>query len=214
MAKFPNSPGVATLAAVEPSWITLPAGSALARVYYTSSAHPLAWNEFRYVGPLNFRWDHHLPNEAREPEEQARGVYYAAADAPTCLAEVFQATRRIDRVYQAPWLVVFKTGVSLELLDLTGEFATRVGASMAIHSGSRVRARGWARDLLYEAFPAAQGIRYASWMHAGKPAFALNERALLGPLFPAHPELHRALADDLLLDPLKHAAQALGYALR
>jgi hypothetical protein len=30
----------------------------------------------------------------------------------------------------------------------------------------------------------------------------------------AHPLLHRALADDLLLDPLKHAARELGYALR
>jgi len=33
-------------------------------------------------------------------------------------------------------------------------------------------------------------------------------------MFPPHPEFHRALADDVLLDPLKHAAQALGYALR
>jgi hypothetical protein len=173
----------------------------------------LTWNEFRHFGPLNFRWDHHRPNSAGEPLEQERGIYYAAADARTCLAEVFQATRRIDRVYQAPWLVVFKLGVSLALLDLTGEFATRADASMAVHSGSRARARGWARDF-YEAFPAAQVILYASSRHAGKPAFALNERALAGPLFPAHQELHRALADDVLLDPLKHAAQALGYALR
>jgi hypothetical protein len=126
---------------------------------------------------------------------------------------VFQATRRIDRVYQAPWLVVFKTVAALQLLDLTGEFATRMGATMAIHSGGRPRARGWARDL-YAAFPMAQGIAYVSSMHAGTPALALNERALRHPLFPPHPEFHRALADDLLLDPLKHAAQALGYALR
>jgi hypothetical protein len=42
----------------------------------------------------------------------------------------------------------------------------------------------------------------------------LNERALRAPFFPLHPEFHRALADDVLLDPLKHAAQALDYALR
>jgi hypothetical protein len=89
-----------------------------------------------------------------------------------------------------------------------------MGASMAIHSGSRVRARGWARDL-YEAFPTAQAIFYPASMPGGAPAFALNERALEGgPLFPAHPEFHRALADDAMLDPLKHAAKALGYALR
>lgn len=213
MATFPNSPGVAALAAIEPAWVTLPPGSSLARVYYTASAHPMGWNEFRHHGPLNFRWDHHLPSDAGEPQAQVRGVYYAAADARTCLAEVFQATCRIDRVYQAPWLVVFKTATALELLDLSGEMATRMGASMAIHSGSRMRARGWGRDL-YEAFPSAQGIVYASSMHAGSPALALDERTLNAAFFPAHPELHRALADDVLLDPLKHAAQALGYALR
>ncbi len=213
MAKFPSSPGVALLAGIEPNLCTVPSGTELARVYYTSSGHPLWWNEFRSFGPLNFRWDHHVPTAAGGPCEQARGVYYAAATATTCLAEVFQATRRIDRVYQAPWLVVFKTLEPLVLLDLTGDFAARMGASMALHSGSRQGARGWARDW-YDAFPAVQGIRYASSMHDGAPAFALNERALRAPLFPPHPEFHRALADDVLLDPLKHAAQALSYALR
>jgi hypothetical protein len=213
MAKFPNSPGASALAEITPTLITLPAGSALARVYYTSSAHPLAWNQFRSFGPLNFRWDHHLPTVAGEPREQGPTVYYAAANAVTCLAEVFQATRRIDRVYQAPWLVIFNTLRALSLLDLTGDFATRMGASMAIHSGSRGRARGWAQDL-YEAFADAEGLVCASSMPGGAPAFALNERALRATLFPPHPEFHRALADDVLLDPLKHAAQALGYALR
>jgi hypothetical protein len=136
MAKFPNSPGASALVETTPTLVTLPAGSALARVYYTSSAHPLAWNQFRSFGPLNFRWDHHLPTVAAEPREQGPTVYYAAADAVTCLAEVFQATRRIDRVYQAPWLVIFNTLRALSLLDLTGDFATCMGASMAIHSGS------------------------------------------------------------------------------
>lgn len=84
---------------------------------------------------------------------------------------------------------------------------------MAIHSGSRGRARAWARDL-YEAYPEAQGILYAASMHGGRAAFALNERALQRRLFPAHPLFHRALADDALLDTLKHAASDLGYALR
>jgi hypothetical protein len=30
-------------------------------------------------------------------------------------------------------------------------------------------------------------------MHGGKPAVAPTERALSAPLFPTHPELHRAL---------------------
>jgi hypothetical protein len=214
VAKFPQSPGVTALAEVQPSVRRVPEGTTLARAYFTRSRHAVAWNDFRYVGPLNSRWDHHVPNAQGAAQAQGRGIYYAAADAKTCLAEVFQDTRRIDRAFQAPWLVIFKTLRVLEVLDLTGDFATRMGASMAIHSGSRGRARGWARDL-YEAFPTAQGIFYAASMHGGAPAFALNERALEGgPLFPAHPEFHRALADDAMLDPLKHAAKALGYALR
>jgi hypothetical protein len=67
---------------------------------------------------------------------------------------------------------------------------------------------------LYEAYPEIQGILYAASMHGGKPAMAFNERGLEVPFFPAHPLFHRALADDVMLDPLKHAANALGYALR
>jgi len=173
----------------------------------------MTWNTFRYVGPLNARWDHHVPTADGGFATQVRGIYYAAADAKTCLAEVFQVTRRIDRAFQSPWLAVFEIAQPSIVLDLTGDFATRIGASMAIHSGSRRRAQGWSRDL-YEAFPAVQGILYASSMNGGAPAYALNERARPAALFPPHPSFHRALADDVMLDPLKHAAAALGYALR
>ena len=213
MAKFPSSPGVHALASLSPEICTLRAGTILARIYYSRGEHPQVWNQFRYFGPLNSRWDHHSLSAEGNSEIQSRGIYYAARDAKTCLAEAFQVARRIDRVFQAPWLVVFETLSELKLLDLTGDFATRMGASMAIHSGSRGRARSWARDL-FEAYPETQGILYAASMHGGAPAMALNERALTAPLFPAHPLFHRALADDAMLDTLKHAAQALGYALR
>jgi hypothetical protein len=55
-------------------------------------------------------------------------------------------TRRVDRAFQSPRLVVFESVQSLLVVDLTGDFATRMG--------------------------------------------------------------------DVMLDPLKHAPQALGYALR
>jgi hypothetical protein len=213
VAKFPNSGGVEALVKLDPALVTLPAGTILARVYYSRVSYAQAWNQFRYYGPLGSRWDHHLPDAADRARSQERGIYYAARDAKTCLAEVFQATRRIDRVFQAPWLVVFETAAPVVLLDLTGDFATRMGASMAIHAGSRGRARGWARDL-YEAFPEIQGILYAASMHGGREAVALNERALRAPFFPEHPKLHRALADDVMVDALKHAAHDLGYALR
>jgi hypothetical protein len=212
VAKFARSPGTAALARLVPSLFMLPAGTRLARVYYAASRYPIAWNAFRYFGPLNARWDHHVPTAGGAAMAQGRGIYYAALDAKTCLAEVFQMTRRIDRALQSPWLAVFESAQPLVLLDLAGDFSTRMGASMAIHSGSRERARGWARDL-YAAFPDVQGIRYTSSMNGGAQAFALNERALRSTLFPPHLLFHRALADDVMLDPLKHAAQALGYAL-
>jgi hypothetical protein len=164
-------------------------------VYHTAGRYPIAWN---------------APGE---PQAQERGIYHLAPDAKTCLAEAFQHTHRIDRAYQAPWLVVFATVAPLRVLDLAGDSPTRVGASMAIHSGGRGRARDWPPGL-YAAFTDIEGIQYASSVNGGAAAFALNERALEKPLFPPHPLFHRALADDLMLDPLKHVAQALGYALR
>jgi hypothetical protein len=213
LAKFPESPGVSVLKKLPPATLTLPAGTQLARVYHTGSTAAIAWNAFRTVGPMAARWDHHRPNAAGGAVNQVRAIYYAAQDAKTCFAEVFQSTRRIDRAYNSPWLVIFETAHPLLVLDLTGDFATRMGASMAIHSGSRRRARGWARDL-YEAYGEIQGIYHASSMNGGAPALALNERAQRPSPFPAHPAFHRALADDAMLDVLKRAAKDLGYALR
>ena len=213
MPKFPNPPGAAELALLKPAIRTVPAGSRVARIYHSRSPHPLSWNEFRHFGPLNSRWDHHLPGLAGAPETQQRSIYYAATDAKTCLAEFFQHARRIDRAARSPWLVIFDLAQSLDLVDLTGDFATRMGAWMEIHSGPRGRARRWACDL-YEAYPTADGIFYASSMNGGEPALALNDRAEKRGVLPAHPLFHRALADDVLLDTLKDAAHKLGYALR
>jgi hypothetical protein len=213
MPKVPNPPGVAALARLEPAVRSVPPGSRVARVYYSRSRHALRWDEFRHFGPFNSRWDHHLPDAGGMPVTQERSIYYAATDAKTCLAEFFQHTRRIDRASQSPWLVVFELAQSLDLIDLTGDFATRMGASMEIHSGTRVRARRWACDL-YEAFPTTHGILYASSMNGGSPVLAVSDRAEKRGMFPEHPLLHRALADDVLLDTLKDAADKLGYALR
>lgn len=213
MAKFPHPPGVAELTRLTPATRTFESGSRLARVYYSRSRYPLRWDEFRHFGPLNSRWDHHLPNGDNSPMMQGRSIYYAATDAQTCLAEFFQQGRRIDRAAQAPWLVVFELSHPVTLLDLAGDFVTRIGASMAIHTGPRSRARQWAREL-YEAFPALDGVLYASSMNGGAPALALTDRAETRGVFSTHPLFHRALADDVLLDTLKYAASSLGYALR
>jgi len=213
MAKFPRPQNAAAIRTIAPAVRTLPRGAVLARVYFSGGAHPTRWSEFRQYGPTNARFDHHLLDKRGEPWIQERSVLYCARNAVTCFAEVFQQTRRIDRVRDAPWLAIFKLQRAVRLLDLTGTYPTRVGASMAINTGSRVRAREWTQ-CFYEAYDDSHGIYYASSMHANQPAIVLNDRAETSKALPAHPRFNRALADDALLNVLKHTAAALGYGLR
>lgn len=213
MAKFPRPESVAAIRNTPPDVRTFPKGTVLARVYFCAGAYPTRWNEFRQYGPTNGRFDHHLLDATGESWVQERSVLYCATNAVTCFAEVFQQTRRIDRVRDAPWLAIFELQRGVRLLDLTGTYPTRVGASMAINTGSRVQAREWAQRF-YEVHEDLHGIHYASSMHANQPAIVLNDRAEKTKAVAAHPRFNRALADDALLDVLKHAAVGLGYGLR
>lgn len=211
MSKLPEPPGVAALRGIDPQTLILPAGTSLARIYFASGAHPSRWSQFRSFGPVDARWDHHLPDAWGNAVEQGRGILYCAPDIDTCVAEVFQATRRIDRTRGAPWLVVFALREAVTLLDVRGSFATTIGASTAIHSGPRSRARAWAAQF-YDAYPNVQGVHYGSSMNGHAPAVALNERAR--PAMPRLPLFHRALNDDMLVDVLRRIALRLSYGLR
>lgn len=208
MPKFPEPPR--NLASVLPEWRDLPVGTVLWRVYARGGDHPGLWNSFRHFGPLNSaRFDHHL----LPPREQERAVLYAALNIPTCLAEAFQATRTIDRVRRTPWLVAFRTAAPLRLLDLHSAWPTRAGASMAICSGRRDRARRWSQAT-YTAYPAAQGLWYPSSMYAARPCVALFERAQSPrAVLPARPSLHLSLADPRLDTPLHHVTEDINYRL-
>ena len=212
MPKFPDPPGVDAVRRIRPAVKTLARGTTLARVYFTAGDHPTRWNAFRRYGPTNARFDHHLPAARGTPGPQERAVLYCAAEADTCLAEVFQETRRINRTRRAPWLAIFALARDVRLLDLTGPFPTRVGASMAINTAHRGRAREWARAF-YSSYPELQGIYYPSSMNGNEPCVVLSDRAERPACLPDYPELNRALADDALVDVLKHSAQRLGYGL-
>ena len=211
MSKFPVPPGVAALRNIEPQTIALAANTPLARIYFAAGPHPSRWNQFRSFGPTAARQDHHLPNALNASAEQSRAVLYCAPDVDTCAAEVFQGTRRIDRTRNAPGLVVFALREAVRLLDLRGVFATTIGASTAIHSGPRARARAWAREL-YDAYSDIQGFHYGSSMNEHAPAIVLNDRALRA--IPEEPQFHRALNDDMLVEVLKRIAVRLSYGLR
>ena len=211
MSKFPAPPGVAALRKIEPQTIALTADTPLARIYFAAGPHPSRWNQLRSLGPTAARWDHHLPDARDAPTEQRRAILYCAPDVNTCAEEVFQSTRRIDRTRDAPRLVVFAIREAVTLLDLRGVFATRIGASTAIHSGPRSRARAWAREL-YDAYPEVQGLYYGSSMNGHAPAIVLNDRAQRA--LPKEPQFHRALNDDMLVEVLQRIARRLSYGLR
>ncbi len=211
MAKLPDPPDAADLARVPPALRTLRAGVTLWRVYKRSGRHPVLWNAFRAFGPLRTaRFDHHLLDGEGAPRSQERAIYYAAAEIATCLAEFFQDTRTISREGGEASLAGFELRRDLTLLDLTGVWPTRAGASMALGSGPRSRCRLWSRAI-HAAYPVVQGLYYASSMHANRPAVALYERA--EEALPPTPVFHRPLSDPALLSDLDRAARHLGYRL-
>lgn len=211
MAKVPRQPSGERLAALVPEVVTLDAGSLVWRVYFRTGRYPSRWNDFRHVGPARTaRFDHH---EGDAPTLQDRGVLYLAAEATVCFAEVFQHTRVIGRSHAAPALVAFETVTPLRLLDLTGSFPTRAGASMGLMTGPRSASRNWARAF-YEAWPDLAGFRYPSGMYANRTQFGFNERARIPDVLPERPVFHRELKDPALLPLLKEIAVELGYAVR
>ncbi len=183
----------------------LPAGTLLWRIYLRGGAFPGTWNGFRYFGPTNGRFDHHLAPRS----VQARGILYAAVHGETAFAEVFQESRVIDRRMNDPYLVAFALRSPLSLLNLTGAWPTRAGASATINSGPRPRARRWS-ERCYEAYPDIHGLWYASSMDGHRHAVALYERA---DAMPARPSFHRALGDPALTAVVLRAGARFGYGV-
>jgi len=196
------------LAQIDPLWKTLPPDSLVWRLYFRASRHPTTWQQFRRWGPSDARFDHHLPDAAGAGQLQERSILYAAQAIATCVAEVFQATRVVDRKADGPWLVGFLTRREVRLLDLTGPLCTHIGASTAIGSGSRARARRWSQAL-YTAFPEADGIAYASSMNGHAEAYALYERCR--DALPPVPSEHQPLDSPAIELPLDRIARSLGY---
>ena len=209
MPKVPQRPDLDKLGSTVPEWRSVEPGDHLWRVYFRAGEHPSRWNQLRTFGPTDARFDHHLEGEP----DTGRAVMYLASSPVTCLAEAFQKTRTIHRRHRRPALVGFEVTTLLKLLDLTGAFSTRIGASMGLMTGPRSVGRNWARGL-YAAYPEAQGFAYPSSMHANAVAIVLNDR--IGPAqpLPSSPGFHKALDDPAMITLLKNAARELGYVIR
>lgn len=206
MATFPDPPSKAQLQAIGEDMTILPAGTKLWRVYFRGGPHPTTWNNFRKYGPTNSRFDHHT----HPKRVQQRAIIYLAEDGPTCIAEVFQDTRTIDRRMNDPWIVRFETIRDVQLLNLTNWWPTKAGASMAINSGSKAKARKWSKAI-YSAYPHVEGLLYGSAMHANYPAVAFYDRAETA--MPVTPAFNRSLVDPCMITVLSNTAVKLNYIL-
>lgn len=207
MVKLPWPP--ATLPSLRANDIrTLEEGLLVWRVYRAGGSHPVAWNGFRYHGPVaTGRFDHHEPPAHVDPD---RGILYAALDIMAAVAETFQDTRTVDRGREEPWLIGFALALDLRALDLTRLWPTRAGASQLIAAGRRDIAQAWSQRI-YDAYPTIQAVLYRSSMAGGSRNLALYERA--APNLPLNPRFHAPLTHPGLELPLRRTAAELGYSL-
>lgn len=204
MVKLPLPPNLPELQAHAPAVVGFQ--EVLWRVHRRGGSHPIGWDELRYYGPLSSRF---APQREGPPAVRDEGVAYATTDVPTALAEVFQDTRVVNVTRGDPWLAGWRPARELVLLDLTGEWPIRIGASHAINTGRRDHARAWARALR-AAWPWADGLLHTSSMTGARCVTAYNPAC---DSFPPRPGLHQSLADPRLALALLSAAASVGYEL-
>jgi hypothetical protein len=185
----------------------------LVRVFVAAGAHQQRWNTFRHTGPLpHARFDPQPPPPAggviTTPEH---GVLYFGLTVRTSIAEVYQQTSIVDRSTRRPHLAVCQPARPLRLLDLTGLWPTRVGASQEISSGAKHITQAWARAIR-TTFPDLDGLWYRSSMDSGDPAVCLWHPPA-GTGLPLTPEVLLPLDYPGLDLPLARICDSLNYVL-
>ncbi len=177
--------------------------TALWRVHPTAGPHVTPWDRLRYVGPTTSRFDPQPPPSGRSD----RGVTYASLDVATVLAEAFQRTRVVDVHRRAPYLTGWQPARTLTVLDLTGTWPIRNGASHVLTAGPKTVCRAWARAI-DEQWPDLDGLWTVSTM-TGRPAVTLFTTA--ADAFPRRPAFSRPLSTPALQGALTQAAADIGY---
>lgn len=206
MSSFPRPP--ASLPGLRPEDVATIEGETW-RVYFSDGPHPGSWRSFRYYGPVvGGRFDHHVPPQGLST---SRATLYAATDIDTCLAEVFQAGRVIDRHTGTPYLAAFSPERPLRLLDVRATWPARAGVTQILNTGSHRRAHEWSRQF-YTDYPDLDGVLYPS---AAAGIIGVNimlyERAAAA--LPTRPLFNEPLTHTGLVLPLRRAAHRFGYLL-
>ena len=181
------------------------------RVYFRGGQSRTQWDELRFFGPTDSRFDHHIEGEDGSPLLQNRGIVYCAEDILTCVAEVFQNARAVHPQTHSPSLAIFEFKKILNLIDFTGTFPLRLGASGKQMTGPRPHARRWSQAF-YEVYPSVDGLYYRSSM-TGKATIALYERAFGESTIDAQLIFHRSLSDPYLREALERICDEIGYSL-
>jgi hypothetical protein len=191
----------------------LSASTRLVRVFVAAGRHQQRWNTFRHTGPLpHARFDPHPPSpNGKVLATPTHGVLYFGLSVRTSIAEVFQDSSIVDRTTRRPHLAVFSPTRPLRLLDLTGLWPTRAGASQEISSGHKDITQAWARAIR-EAFPELDGLWYRSSMDSGDPAVCLWHPPS-GDALPLTPDVLVPLDYPGLDLPLARICDSLNYVL-
>lgn len=207
MAKVPRRP---------PKPLTVDEGEVVAyrgavwRIQRTSGARVSAWNEARTFGPLpTMRFDPHLDEPTGPRSHPGDGVLYAATDIATCVAEVYQTTKVVDRHSGAPVLVGWTPVRPMRLLDLTGSWALRNGAAQSLAAAPRAVCRAWAREI-YSQLPELDGLWVPSTM-TGASNVVMWLRA--ADSMPAGPSFVRELSHPIAQVALASACRRIGYRI-
>lgn len=216
MARLPPPPDQAALRAVlDPllDVVAVHSSTRLVRIFTAKGRHPQRWNGYRFTGPLaHGRFDPQPRADDGTPtSDSGLGVLYFALSVRTSVAEVFQLSSVVDRTTQAPHLVVLRPARTLRLLDVSGLWPTRAGASQEISSGPKVVTQLWARAIR-QAHPDLDGIWYRSSMDSGHPAICLWEPPS-GDALPSAYDMLLPLDHPGLDLPLARICAELNYTL-
>lgn len=176
------------------------------RIHRTQGDHLIPWNGFRTFGPTTARYDPHPEPRGEHP---GHGVSYTATDLKTAAAEVFQTSRRIDTITDAPYATSWTPTRMLQLLDLTSDWALLNGAAHSLAHASRPTCRAWSRAI-HHTWPHLDGLWAPSTM-TGQPMVVLYEPA--APAMPTHPAFSEPLAAAVTWSVMARISADIGYTI-
>lgn len=216
MSRLPKPPSPTALSSLlrpADDIAEVPGTTRLVRIFAAGGRHRQRWNSFRHFGPLpHARFDPHPLSPAGGPAHSPEhGSFYCGLSVRTSVAEVFQSTSVVDRSTRRPHLVVLRPIRALRLLDVTGLWPTRAGASQEISSGPKSVTQEWARAIR-AAHPDLDGLWYRSSMDGGGPAVCLWDPGA-GTSLPTTPDVLVPLDHPGLDLPLARICDELNYTL-